>query len=406
MNVEKNKAITDRKFKLILLLLFFSFFEESLFSWLSFSALAAMLLLPLVILADFIKDRIRLGKDEKAIIAAFIAFIVLQIACIRLDALYTSITPIYRSFTVLMTVLYARRLVLDVSKLKALNILTFVTLIIGFITFFFHVEVNSHILIGNYNTVGVLYFTLGIVNVIIYLKNRQATQIILFICCIAMILISVTRTALLLMFIMFALWLLLKIMPKAVIKPKIIYPLFFIVIIGFVWVYYNIKNLPVYSTLNSISQALFNKSFDSGRPDLWHMAVECVGNNIFFGQGTGIDLETFIPTVKTPHSVYFDIYLQNGIIGVVLYILCILVVIKSKGKWNKSSINLLLVSVVFVIVFYNALGIVFTKARSGIGLLQWLLIALPYSVNKSKLSYRRIINDKLNNSDIQCERVS
>ena len=80
--------------------------------------------------------------------------------------------------------------------------------------------------------------------------------------------------------------------------------------------------------------------------------------------------------------------------------------IKSKGKWNKSSINLLLVSVVFVIVFYNALGIVFTKARSGIGLLQWLLIALPYSVNKSKLSYRRIINDKLNNSDIQCERVS
>ncbi len=118
MNAEKNKAITDRKFKLILLLLFFSFFEESLFSWLSFSALAAMLLLPLVILADFIKDGIRLGKDEKAIIAAFIAFIVLQIACIRLDALYTSITPIYRSFTVLMTVLYARRLVLVLVRMS------------------------------------------------------------------------------------------------------------------------------------------------------------------------------------------------------------------------------------------------------------------------------------------------
>ncbi len=406
MNNERSVKTADLKiFQLILIILLISFFEESEYSVLSVTALFAMLLLPIVILLWFVICKQTVTKSDKSIVAVFAVFIFVQVIFVRWGELYTSLTPIYRSLTVLAFILYARKFKLSKGKFQAISALTVVVLILGLCTIFSPNEKGANVLFGNYNTVGVLYFTLGVINLIVYLKMHFKTSFVLFLGCVLMIILSNTRTSLFLLLIALVLWGLFLILPKNMIKPKIIFPVLIILLIAFVWFYYNIKSLSVYSTLNKISKELFNKNFDSGRPDLWHMAVDAVGKNWLSGRGTGVDLEEFYPQVKTPHSVYFDIYLQNGILGLISYLVCIFLVIKRKGKWSRTNLNVLLITVAFAILFYNSVGIVFTKARSGIGLLQWALLALPYADGVKISENEEAASDKLSSSGLQRKEV-
>lgn len=383
MTRERNKARLDLNiFRLLVALLTVSFFDESRISILSAVSLVATLLIPIVILIWYKNCRIRLTREDKKIAAAFIVFMSIQILNIRLNDIYTSITPIYRSVAVLLIVLYIRKFNLTKRKYKVLTHMSFVTIILGFLTIFNRIGKSTNLLYGNYNTVGVLYFTIGVVNILLYIKLHNRASLFAFLGCLGLILLSNTRTALILLVIMFVVWFVLNMLPKSIKRPKIINPVFFIIIIAFVWFYYHIKELSLYSVLNDISKMIFNKNFDSGRPDLWKKTVSVVGSHWLLGRGTGIDLENFVYYLKTPHSVYFDIYLQNGWLGLTAYLICIIVAVKQKGKWYYNIFNTAIVTLVFVILFYNSVGIVFTKARSGIGLIQWALLALPYSESK------------------------
>ena len=368
-------------FPVIAILVFFSFFDEARISWLSNIALLSIGLLPLIILFQVISANILLTKSDGKIIVAFLVWMVLQCLCMRWDNFYSSVTPVYRSFTSLTVIVYVRKYTWNTWDLDVIVGVTVITFLLGMATIFSPLSDGSNKLFGNYNTVGVLYFTLGVINLLIYLHQRRG--IFLFLCalCLLMIVISKTRTALFLLLFLILGWLLLNVLPQKIVQPKVVLPIGIAVIVGFVWFYYNIKSLSIYQTLNRISQELFHKNFDSGRPDLWHMTVEAVGEKWFLGRGTGIDLEEFYSYVKTPHSVYFDIYLQNGIAGVISLCICILFVVSNKGKWCKTKFNTCLLILATVIIFYNAVGIVFTKARSGIGLLQWMLLAFPYQQN-------------------------
>ena len=103
--------------------------------------------------------------------------------------------------------------------------------------------------------------------------------------------------------------------------------------------------------------------------------------------------------------VFFDIYLQNGLLGVISYLLCIFVTLKKKGKWESSNLAIFIMIVSFIFIFYNSVGIVFTKARSGIGLLQWAIIALMYVCKKNESIKRSVAYDKSYSRNLQCQRI-
>ena len=146
----------------------------------------------------------------------------------------------------------------------------------------------------------------------------------------------------------------------------------------FIIFYFNIKRNGLYDILNEISQKIFRKNFDSGRPDLWNFAVEAVGERWLIGRGNYAELSDFVYWTKTPHSVFFDVYLKNGLSGLFFFIVLLTTVLHEKGKYNNSRLNILIMISAFIIIFYNAVGIVLTKPRSGIGLIHWVIIALPY----------------------------
>lgn len=365
-------------FPIVAVLLLLSTFDEARVFRLSTVALLSILVMPLIIWYVYIRNIYKISQTDKYIIAVFAIFIVIQCLNIIWSSIYNSITPIYRSFTALMFVLYIRNMRWGKKEFGIIRVCTLIAVILGFATIYFPGSDGENPVFGNYNTVGALYFTLGTVNFVIYMHNKNKCSQLLCAFCILLMLISNTRSALFLSLILLFGFIILNCFSRRFVRPKYIYPICILVIIGFVWFYYNIKSLDIYNTINAISRQLFNKNFDSGRPDLWHYTMEAVGENWLFGCGTGIDLESFFPRFKTPHSVYFDIYLQNGIIGLISYIGCIFSVVFNKGKWEKNKINVLLIVIIFVVLFYNAVGIIFTKARSGIGIIQWGLMALPY----------------------------
>ncbi|MDY4186940.1 MAG: O-antigen ligase family protein [Candidatus Borkfalkiaceae bacterium] len=371
----KNNLIT---FSLILLLLFFSFFEESMLKGIPLIAFGSIFCIPIVIAVEFILNRITIDISDIKIIAAFAIFIIFQLCGISFNSFYKSLTPIYRSFSALAAVIYIRHLKLDEYKCRALYILSAMVIVAGFVSFLLPEQENGNAYFGNLNTVGVLFFTFFIINYFLHLKTKSFLSMVFMFGLAAMVVFSNTRTAMFLLVITVALCVIISFTKIKKINPELFFLITVSAMVLFIIFYFNIKRNGLYDILNEISQKIFRKNFDSGRPDLWNFAVEAVGERWFIGRGNYAELSDFVYWTKTPHSVFFDVYLKNGLSGLFFFIVLLTTVLHEKGKYNNSRLNILIMISAFIIIFYNAVGIVLTKPRSGIGLIHWVIIALPY----------------------------
>ena len=164
--------IDNTTFNILLFLLFLSFFEESVLPGFSSLALVAVFLIPVVILFWFLWSGICLNKADKHIAVAFAVVMLVQIFGINFDALYISLTPVYRSFTSLAVVMYIRHSVITERKCNSFLVLSVIEVLLGFLSFVLPKMSNGNIFYGNLNTVGVLFLTFFVLNVLMYLKSR------------------------------------------------------------------------------------------------------------------------------------------------------------------------------------------------------------------------------------------
>lgn len=358
--------------------IFLAFFEECKIAFLSYLAWFAIFLIPIIIIVYFYFNPKTFNKKEKTLILFFILFIVLQVVSIRNSSIYSALAMIFRSISLLFCSLFFLKYDFSSVSFHFLYGMTFVVLVIGFVSQLFMVSNNTNYFIGNLNTVGALYFTILMLYLI--LKNKINSFVFYFvvISSFLLILMSNTRTALFLSLICFFYWLFVKIFIRRSKKYFCVLSISCIFIMLSIFFYYNIKESGIYSFINNLSQTVFHKNFDSGRPDLWHLTVAAVQDK-WFGLGTGIRLSnayTFLSSSATPHSSYFDYYLKNGLLGIILMVSIIILLQFSRGEWKNNSFNLLLLSICFVMLFYNAFGVIFSKPRSSIGLLMWALISI------------------------------
>ena len=93
----------------------------------------------------------------------------------------------------------------------------------------------------------------------------------------AMVVFSNTRTAMFLLVITVALCVIISFTKIKKINPELFFLITVSAMVLFIIFYFNIKRNGLYDILNEISQKIFRKNFDSGRPDLWNIPVEAVG---------------------------------------------------------------------------------------------------------------------------------
>lgn len=405
-NVRKQGFFGHCNNRIIIILLFVSFFAESQTGYIGTVGGIATFLIPLYIGTYFLRKKYTNSQDSVDIFL-LVVFMVLQAIGIRFNNfnnIYRGVIQIYRTFSILVVTLYARRCKFDIRDIKLFTMLNVCLIFVCVISLQFPNTDGSDKLFGNYNTVGAIFFTLAIINILLFFINGRKLHLFIALGNSIVINMSNTRSAILLLIILIAGYLILKGICKRRVNVNRIYLVFFIIIAAAVFVYYNVNNYEFMNKLNELSVKYFGKRLDTGRPRLWQYAVQLVGAKFLTGLGTGASIMEFSSHLSSTHSTYFEMYLQNGIMGVALYLACIISVISHKRRGDCDKKFLIIGTLVVCgILFYNAVGVIFLRARSGMGLLQWFIMALPYNIKIESTRNRRILyEDKRSGAGLQC----
>lgn len=140
-----------------------------------------------------------------------------------------------------------------------------------------------------------------------------------------------------------------------------------------------LANSPYFGVLNTWSKGVFGKGFLSGRQDIWSPALNFALRDPFFGHKVGIVPSEYIDDrfFKHVHNQFLQIFLETGLVGIVLFVLVLLFIwrIYQKGlndivvRWSACFF---LGIIVYQTVEISLLG----NKIEPISLLHWLIIGI------------------------------
>ena len=156
-----------------------------------------------------------------------------------------------------------------------------------------------------------------------------------------------------------------------------IYDLLCVALLLVIIFYINIESFWWYPQINAISNKYFNKNVNSSRPLIWLNGIEGMDFlQVIIGRGTGTlpTLENYIG--NSFHSSYIQLFVQNGIIGIVVLFL-ILRYFWRYISYRIKNPNLKLFSSFFVcIMIYNLFECTLLQNKTFLGNIQWVTISL------------------------------
>ncbi|WP_117168458.1 O-antigen ligase family protein [Paraliobacillus sediminis] len=157
---------------------------------------------------------------------------------------------------------------------------------------------------------------------------------------------------------------------------------------GFILIYVQLENTKIGQFLNEVSLNLLDKSFYSGRNEIWKQLLPYVYDKPFFGYGIGIDARGLTSPAHTSHNQYIQILLESGVIGLILFLLLLFSIWKLLLR-NLTTFESKLSACFFIatLVYMNFESTLFQN-NYAIGLMQWLIITLGVIINPVEDSTR------------------
>ena len=236
------------------------------------------------------------------------------------------------------------------------------------------------------NTIPAIFLFLTITYIFINIKEafKENKYIIIYFLMLLSMCLSYVHHSRTTFFIAFIILLIFIILNKfnAYFKQDLLNKLFFcciLIIFSFVIFYINIKYSSLYDILNYYSRSIFNKNIDSGRPDLWYMSIKSLQSwQYIIGSGTGKLPEITRYVNSSFHNTYIQIFIQHGILGLVLLIMLF------RKIWMiiiKNSLNIImyfLISVFIAIIIYNCFETTLLQNKTLLGITQWFALGIGY----------------------------
>lgn len=154
---------------------------------------------------------------------------------------------------------------------------------------------------------------------------------------------------------------------------------------GFILIYVLLENTKIGQFLNGVSLHLLDKSFYSGRNEIWKQLLPYIYDKPFFGYGIGIDARELTSQANTSHNQYIQILLESGIIGLTLFLLLLYSIWKLLLQ-NLTTFESKLSACFFIatLVYMNFESTLFQN-NYAIGLMQWFIITLGVIINPTRL---------------------
>ena len=154
---------------------------------------------------------------------------------------------------------------------------------------------------------------------------------------------------------------------------------FLIVLLLFaaVILYANIRQFDWYDDLNQYSQLLSGKNIDSSRAGIWRQGFSAVEDNLLFGAGADM-LPTDQYEGRSYHSSYVQILVQNGLVGLVLFLVALYFLWSVLAKHADDPAVCFGIAVFVGVLIYNCFECTLLSNKVALGLVQWFALALAF----------------------------
>ncbi len=152
----------------------------------------------------------------------------------------------------------------------------------------------------------------------------------------------------------------------------------------FIYIYSRLSTDPVFINLNSFVHDFTGKDLFSGRQKIWPYILDAIKVRPWTGYGSGaLPADVFPPRYfyasNSAHSIYLQITLQSGLIGLLLFLLLLSSIWGVLRKGGNEFVVRLTAGYFIAIVIEQAFEVSMTQNSFAIGLMQWLILAVGVS---------------------------
>ena len=163
--------------------------------------------------------------------------------------------------------------------------------------------------------------------------------------------------------------------------------------VGLLYLYYNAEHLLASNVFRRIAKTFVDlKSgidISSGRTELYDIAMTAFRNNPFFGIGIG-NFTKLEGAYTATHNTYFQVLCEQGLVGLVLYIIPLITLLIATIKKLRTSIGSKNISSLKVSLYIQLVYILYSlSGNTNINMFGYIMYFISIAILAQAYSYRR-----------------
>lgn len=156
--------------------------------------------------------------------------------------------------------------------------------------------------------------------------------------------------------------------------------------LSFIFIYPNLIYWDKFYTFNDFFFKYTGKNIYSGREIIWSNLITEINKHPYSGHGTGVLPSDVLQSGLSAHNLYLQIALQNGYLGLVVFLLLLTFIWTVFWK-NKHHYMVRLSASFFVaILIYQSFEVSLTQNQLSSGIIQWFIfsVGISYTIYRNK----------------------
>lgn len=149
-----------------------------------------------------------------------------------------------------------------------------------------------------------------------------------------------------------------------------------ILMVVFVIIYPTLLEYDIGQAINEESQIYTGKELMSGRNRIWVLIFESALNSPVYGYGLAAIPESLYQISISSHNTFLQILMQQGFVGLGLFLLLIWTIIKELNIRNTNINVVISISFLFTLIIHECFEVCLTQNLMFIGLMFWFFIGI------------------------------
>ncbi len=230
------------------------------------------------------------------------------------------------------------------------------------------------------NTIGGIFVFISCINIFFVLINKSPRRMLIFSGILILPLINTdSRTALGGAVIIAMLYILLTLLHVRKSSGILLFICTILLVISIVYIYPRLTMWDGYAELNSLSLKYFGKHIVNPREMIWMTTIDVVGDDWLLGLGTGLLNRDIMNYKGSSHNQYVQLYLQNGLIGILLLFSLFYALWKPLTKYLKDKAIRFCIACFVGVIIFNCFESTLIQNKLVSGIVQWQLICMGVS---------------------------